>query len=42
MSSQSSFRWDEYKVGNTVKGLKKIKTPPVVNRMGNVENVTRC
>ena len=25
MSSQSSFRWDEYKVGNTVKGLKNKK-----------------
>lgn len=46
MSSQSSFRWDEYKVRNIVKDfLKKTKNqtnPPVVNRMGNVENVTRC
>lgn len=39
-NSQSSFTWDECRVGNIVKD-KKIKTPPVVNRMGNVENVTR-
>lgn len=44
ISSQSSFRWDEYKAGNIVKDLTKQNknNPPVVNRMGNVENVTRC
>lgn len=33
MSSQSSFRWDEYKVGNIVKDIKK-KTPTSSKQVG--------